>query len=55
MLIFWVVAALLLVGALLLLPALVEPRPATAGQAGGANVAVYRDQLRRPNATWPPT
>lgn len=44
---FWVLAALLLVGALLLLlPALWAPRPAAQGQAGGANVAVYRDQLR---------
>lgn len=44
---FWVVAALLLLGALLLmLPALWSPRPAVQGQAGGANVAVYRDQLK---------
>lgn len=47
MVMFWVVAALLLVGALLLLlPALWAPRAAVQGQAGGANVAVYRDQLR---------
>ncbi|MEN9627432.1 MAG: c-type cytochrome biosis protein CcmI [Pseudomonadota bacterium] len=47
MVMFWVVAALLLVGALLLLlPALWAPRAAAPGQAGGANVAVYRDQLR---------
>ena len=47
MVMFWVVAALLLLGALLLvLPALWSPRAAAPGQAGGANVAVYRDQLR---------
>ena len=47
MLMFWVVAGLLLSGALLLLlPALWAPRAAVQGQAGGANVAVYRDQLR---------
>ena len=47
MLMFWVVAGLLLAGALLLLlPALWAPRAAVQGQAGGANVAVYRDQLR---------
>jgi len=40
-------AALLLAGALLLmLPALWRPKAAPQGQAGGANVAVYRDQLR---------
>jgi cytochrome c-type biogenesis protein CcmH len=47
MLMFWVVAGLLLLGALLLvLPALWSPRAAAQGQAGGANVAVYRDQLK---------
>jgi cytochrome c-type biogenesis protein CcmH len=47
MLMFWLVAGLLLAGALLLmLPALWAPRPAVQGQAGGANVAVYRDQLK---------
>ncbi|MFT3817773.1 MAG: c-type cytochrome biogenesis protein CcmI [Rubrivivax sp.] len=47
MLIFWLLAALLVAGALLLmLPALWRPRAAVQGQAGGANVAVYRDQLR---------
>ena len=47
MVMFWVVAGLLLVGALLLmLPALWAPRAAVQGQAGGANVAVYRDQLK---------
>lgn len=47
MVMFWVVAGLLLAGALLLLlPPLWSPRAAAPGQAGGANVAVYRDQLR---------
>lgn len=47
MLIFWMVVALLLAGALLLvLPALWSPKAALQGHAGGANVAVYRDQLR---------
>ncbi|MBP8309520.1 MAG: c-type cytochrome biogenesis protein CcmI, partial [Burkholderiaceae bacterium] len=47
MLIFWVIVALLLVGMLLLLlPALWSPKAALQGHAGGANVAVYRDQLR---------
>ena len=47
MVMFWVVAGLLLLGALLLvLPALWAPRAAVQGQAGGANVAVYRDQLK---------
>ncbi len=47
MLIFWLLAALLVAGALLLmLPALWRPKVAPQGQAGGANVAVYRDQLR---------
>ena len=48
MTIFWIVVALFLVGALLLmLPALwnVRSTPSSLG-AGGANVAVYRDQLR---------
>ena len=45
--IFWLLAALLVAGALLLmLPALWRPKAAVQGQAGGANVAVYRDQLR---------
>ena len=44
---FWVIAALLLLGGLLLVvPALLFPRREAAGQAGGANLAVYRDQLR---------
>lgn len=44
---FWVIAALLLLGGMLLvLPALLSPRREVAGQAGGANVAVYRDQLQ---------
>ena len=47
MLMFWLLAAVLLVAALaLLMPALWWPRPATPGMTGGANVAVYRDQLR---------
>lgn len=47
MLIFWSVVALLLAGALmLLLPALWRPKATLRGDAGGANVAVYRDQLR---------
>jgi cytochrome c-type biogenesis protein CcmH len=47
MLMFWLVAALLLVGGLLLIvPALWTPRSPMQGHAGGANVAVYRDQLR---------
>jgi cytochrome c-type biogenesis protein CcmH len=47
MLIFWLLVALLVAGALLLmLPALWRPKAAPQGQAGGANVAVYRDQLR---------
>ncbi len=47
MLMFWLLAALLLAGALLLiLPALWRPKEALRGHAGGANVAVYRDQLR---------
>jgi cytochrome c-type biogenesis protein CcmH len=47
MLMFWVIAALLLVGALLLLlPALWTARSEVEGQGGGVNVAVYRDQLK---------
>lgn len=47
MLIFGLVVALLLLGALLLLlPALWNPKAVLQGHAGGANVAVYRDQLR---------
>lgn len=47
MMMFWAVAALLLAGGLLLLlPALWSPRTVARGQSGGANVAVYRDQLQ---------
>jgi cytochrome c-type biogenesis protein CcmH len=46
--VFWIVAALFLAGALLfLVPALLSRKVgATAVGSGGANVAVYRDQLR---------
>jgi cytochrome c-type biogenesis protein CcmH len=45
---FWLVAALLLAGALLmLLPPLWQPRtPPTAITAGGANLSIYQDQAR---------
>lgn len=48
MIVFWIVAGLFLAGALLLLlPSLWSPKtPAGPVGAGGANVAVYRDQLR---------
>ena len=48
MIVFWVIAALLLAGALLwLVPPLLGRRAAaTQPEAGVANVAVYRDQLR---------
>lgn len=47
MLMFWIVSALLLAGALLfVLPPLWRPREAPAAAAVGANAAVYRDQLR---------
>lgn len=47
MLIFWVLAGLLLAGGLfLILPSLIRPRATVQGQVGGANVAVYRDQLK---------
>ncbi len=47
MLMFWILAALLLaVGLALMLRALLRPPALPAGQAGGVNVAVYRDQLR---------
>lgn len=48
MIVFWIVVALFLAGALLfLLPALLSRKVgAAAVGAGGANVAVYRDQLR---------
>lgn len=47
MLMFWVVAGLLLAGGLLLiLPSLFRPKAVSQGLEGGANVAVYRDQLK---------
>ncbi|MFO1327725.1 MAG: c-type cytochrome biogenesis protein CcmI [Rubrivivax sp.] len=48
MIVFWIVVALFLLGALLfLLPGLLARRAgATGAGAGGANVAVYRDQLQ---------
>lgn len=48
MIVFWLTVALFLVGALLLvLPSLWSRKPASlAGASAGANVAVYRDQLR---------
>ncbi len=48
MTIFWIVASLFLIGALLmLLPPLWKPRQASApATASGLNLAVYRDQLR---------
>jgi cytochrome c-type biogenesis protein CcmH len=46
MLMFWVVAGLLLAGALLPAAAALWAPAAVQGQAGGANVAVYRDQLK---------
>lgn len=47
MLMFWIVAALLLAGALLIvLPPLWRPRQVPAAAVAGANAAVYRDQLR---------
>lgn len=50
MTIFWLVAALFVLGALLfLLPALLRPRPAAASVAE-ANLAVHRDQLREAEA-----
>lgn len=48
MTIFWLVASLLLIGALLMLlpPLWKPPRQMAAPTAGGVNLAVYRDQLR---------
>lgn len=47
MIIFWIVMAMLLAGALLfLLPPLWRPRESSAVAVGGVNAAVYRDQLR---------
>ncbi len=44
---FWILAALLLAAGLaLMLRALLRPPALPAGQTGGVNVAVYRDQLR---------
>jgi cytochrome c-type biogenesis protein CcmH/NrfG len=46
MLIFWVLAGLLLAGGCCWPAVADRPRATVQGQVGGANVAVYRDQLK---------